>query len=366
VRRGVIETPPALKADPMRWRREFMVTYEGEPASDAGGVTKAWLQEMLRAVCDPAFGLLRGRGSDEAQAWFAPAFAGPLDDARREKVALLAHLLAKAAALRLTTPEVHLAESLLARLAGRDVGYGLDVLDNVDATLATSVRNTVEESEVALLAAGVPFAIPNPADPRGDWIPLDPTQPDAVVTPDNKDRYAALAPERALRLYDPALEAFGRAFYSVFPQPLLRPFRGSEVDTVLAGPRTLDLTDWERHTPALPAQSPGRASHLAGPAQIRTWFFDILREWQTSHPGLAGKLLCQVTHSSRPPPRGFAAFTGDQQFRLVSLDEPLASMSASTCFNTLLVPAFPREGGKEELELELRNFANMRQRFNAE
>ncbi|HET6345948.1 MAG TPA: hypothetical protein VFH51_13520, partial [Myxococcota bacterium] len=365
VQRGGVEVPASLKADPRLWQRQFMVTYAGEPASDAGGVTKAWLQEMLRAVCAPGFGLLQGRGNDAAQAWFAPAFAGPLDDARREKVQLLALLLAKAASLGLTTPEVHLAETFLARLAGRDVRPDLAALDAIDTGLATTVRNIVGLSDEALASAEIPFAIPNPSAPGGDWLPLDPARPDAMVTPENKRDYAARAAERALRAFDPAVEAFGRAFYSVLPQALLRPFQGNEVDTLLAGPRRLDLRDWETHTRVSPPTAPYRAANLASPAQIRDWFFEILTEWQTSHPTLPGQLLCQIIHSSRPPAGGFAALTGQQAFELQSLDEPLAPMTASTCLNTLAIPAFACDGGKAELELELRNFATMKRRFNA-
>ncbi|HET6344226.1 MAG TPA: hypothetical protein VFH51_04795, partial [Myxococcota bacterium] len=334
-----------------RWCDVWHLKYaNGERGSDGGGLTDTWLSEKLGVAATPGKGVLAGRGRDRAKLFFDPSLAGPLDAARRERVVFLGHLLGKALGRGLTVPEVRLCRPLLTRLAGREAAPSLEVLEALDEDLANSLRktaDTIETSDAVLEALELPFGIPDPARP-GSVLRLDPAEPDKLVTPANRHEFVRLATERALALFDPALEIFARAVYAHVPQALLRCFTDAELERLVAGETTVDLSDLQAH---LELQAPFeelRPADVADGPQVRAWFFEILTQWQqgdvpslrgTAAPPeegvrlgttLIGKLLWQITGASAPPLGGFENLSSP--FILFALINPKARTSIHTCF----------------------------------
>jgi hypothetical protein len=372
-------TPVALLEDPRLWRADWSVKYaDGERGSDAGGITDTWLSEKLCAAATPGSGVLAGRGIDGAKLFFDPALAGPLDDAKRQTAERLGHLAGKAVWRGLTVPELRLCQPLLSRLAGRAVAPSLALLGTLNAPLAEAVRNTMRLSEAALQGSEVPFSIPDPAAP-GAELPLDPADPDKLVTVENRGDYGRLASQVLLERFDPAMEAFARGFYSHVPQALLRPFSDAELERLIAGETEVDLLNLREHTDlALPLWETPREG-VVGAEQVMVWFFEILTQWQkgdvpslrqvASPPeeglreggALISKLLWQVTGASAPPIGGFANL--EQRFTIYASTDPHDTPNVHTCFHRLDLPGLPQVGGKEALETILLALAERTAKF---
>jgi hypothetical protein len=354
--------PKALKRDPARWKGPLRVKYPG-PGIDQGGLRWQWLNERLSLAVAPETGLLAGRGTDAAQLFFTPAYTGPLDDARREKVELFGYLIGKAVVEGVSMPAGLLPEPLLARLLGHEVQATLGTLERLDASLADSIRGIAEEAaDDMLVEYPPPFAIPDPAGPAGAVLHLDDADHDATVTPANRPRYAELAVKRALGQYEAAQAAFVSAFHAIVPAELLAWFDLPELSRMISGPGTLDLAAWRAHTDIVPPTAPSRPTHLASPPQIRKWFFEILEAWQKDSPRRLNDLLLVLTGHSQPPGGKFAALA--KRFKINSIDEEMAAFKAATCNFVFMVPGLRQEDGKEELAKELLAFAKMAPRFN--
>jgi hypothetical protein len=363
------EVPHALSKDPTKRYAEWMLRYaNGEKGTDLGGVTDTWLSEKLVVAATPGKGVLGGRGRDRAKLSFDPSLAGPLDEAGCQRVDFFGTLLGKALWRGLAVPEMRLWRPLLTRLAGREVAPSLDVLETLDEDLARSIRNTADTNKLpdaALSSADVPFGIPDPAHP-GEMLPLDPADPDKVVTPSNRGDFVRLAVERGLACFEPAMEIFARAVYAQVPQALLRSFTDAELERLVAGETRVDLADLRYHTRVVTPFFPRRPAAVAPPAMVKLWFFNILEAWQKGDvpslrgvdapvaerrrlgASLIGKLLWQITGASAPPLGGFANLR--DPFTLMALVVQTERPNVHTCFHRLDVPGLPLEGGERRLE----------------
>ncbi|HET6344708.1 MAG TPA: hypothetical protein VFH51_07235 [Myxococcota bacterium] len=323
---------------------------------------------MLAAT--PGKGVLAARGRDGAELSFDPSLAGPLDEAKSQRIDLLGHLLGKAVRRGLTVPEMRLWLPLLTRLAGRQVAPSLEILETLDEDLARAIRNTADPAKLpdaALTEAELQFAIPDPANP-GAVLPLDPTDPDKVVTPANRGDYARLAVQRALACFEPAMAVLARAFHAHVPQDLLRPFTDAELQRLVAGETTVDLGDLRDHTCLQAPFGVRRSPEVADPMQVKVWFFEILAQWQKGNvpslrggagpskegPRLGGRLignlLWQITGASAPPLGGFANLKEPFTLMAMALVDPRARTTFHVCFHRLDIPGLPLNGGKERLE----------------
>ena len=182
---------------------------------------------------------------------------------------------------------------------------------------------------------------------------------DKDVTNENKAEYLRLLPVALLQQYTDGIGPQTAAFRRGMTQQLggnehvLRRFcrlvTPSDFDLLVGGQPEIDVGEWEEHTEVHHAP----AGSAAEGAPVVAWFWALVRELTAAQ---RAQLLQFATGCGRVPVGGFAGLMGYQGrthgFRLdvLPFDARRATVTASTCFNTLRIR---RYASRDELRRRL-------------
>ena len=307
---GIVNQP-----DRAALKKPLRVVFAGEEGIDAGGVKREFFALIFRQLMSPDFGMFREEGR---LAWFNGETLEP--PINFELVGCLCGMAAYNGVLL----DVHFPLVVYKKLRGEPLA--LSDLDDFQPALARSLR--------ALLA--------HAADDVEEVFGLDWT---ATTEAFGERRVVELAPGGAARPVTRAnarayvhaylnwllgaavarpFDAFRRGFLSVAAGPALDLFRAEELSLLIAGGDELDFVALQH---AARYEAPFSAEHRA----VR-WL------WAAVHampPDKQRLFLSFTTGSDRAPIRGL----GD--LRLIvqrAGPDSEALPTASTCFNTLLLP----------------------------
>ncbi|KAG9409812.1 hypothetical protein AC1031_020119 [Aphanomyces cochlioides] len=152
-------------------RQRWRVTFEGEPALDAGGVFREWLTLLVTELFDPAFGLFVSTASSDHCAWINPNSAAMRGPNHLEYYTLAGRLLGKALLEEQLLP-VHLALPLLKHILGVPISFSdLQFLDDELYQNLLWLRKCTDPDEVASLA--LDFSVVRCRQCRLDWANCD-------------------------------------------------------------------------------------------------------------------------------------------------------------------------------------------------
>ncbi|KAH9091248.1 hypothetical protein LEN26_018822 [Aphanomyces euteiches] len=302
-----------------------MITFQGESAVDAGGVTREWYTLLTYSIFDPKEGLFVANKAD--QSFFINANSehdhGPK---HLEKYHAIGRLLGRAIVDEQVLP-FQFSTPLFKMILGYPVS--MDDIRYLDETVYTSLEYVRDTDDVDVLA--LTFSVSLDATTEVDLIP---NGRNIEVTNANKTEYV----ERMVHylLFDsvaPQLQQLVHGLYEVLPQELLMIFDYKELELVLCGFSEIDVADWKRCTNVSMSLE-----------SIVDWFWEIVENEMTSVQ--REKLLQFVTGSSRVPLQGFKGLTShDGQLCPFSLHgvpyEKGAFPKVHSCFNRIDLPIYP-------------------------
>jgi hypothetical protein len=346
---GVDETTGRLVAGSEAARaRPLDVRFEGE-AGGGDGLRREWFGEACCEMLDPSRGLFV---SKDGNCTLQPnphsaTTAGP------DHLSYFA-LLGRIAGLALYHRE-HLDAQWSTAFLKAALGYPItaDDLESVDPELFEKrivyLREALYASRdgIALAELSLTF-VDDSSDAalifateaeRRQLSELKPGGADVAVTGENMAEYLQLfAERRLLGAIRPQVEAF-REGLSVFLGDVLQSTLRqccsvAEIQLMLCGVKDIDVDDWEatcKYSGGLDAES-----------DLVVWFWAAVREMSREE---RSALLHFCTGSVRVPAQGFASLMGysgqQQRFTLARTTDHDAGRlpTASTCFNTLYLPA---------------------------
>ena len=311
-------------------RKEFQILFDGEIASDAGGVLKEWISKLNSELLAHDFGLFRLTSTELVSYRFQPLLKGSLIH-----MAQLYGLLLGKALLEGVPVHSPLSKVLFKSLLRKQIDF--EDLRFVDIQLYKSLKFMLENDITDVIfetfcVNEVSFEFQekqiSELKPRGSGIP---------VTESNKREYVELRARWELeKSAEKATNALLRGFYTVIPEELLRNFLPEELELAICGLSFIDVSDWESNTEYRGGYHPAH--------RVILWFWQVLQDLPQTQ---LVKLLQFVTGTTRLPVEGFSmlkTLRGDPAkftIEAVQYTPQNTYPRAHTCFNRLDLPQYP-------------------------
>lgn len=301
-------------------RSEFHIKFLGENSSDAGGLTKEWLNLIVVEF------LSEKNQFFELTKCENPKYIPVRTTKNSEYYRLFGIVLGKAV-LENIPLNCELCRVLFKHLLGkscsmRDVKY-------IDADLYNSTKYMLENS-----VDGVFFESFSVVNGKGSINLID--GGDSVpVTEENKETYILLRIEyEVYGAFAPAIERIKEGFFSVIPENYLEGLGYKELNYMISGNPFINLHDWMSNTEYSGEFSP---SH-----KVIIWFWECVCRLQQPQQR---RLLQFVTGTSQVPIEGFSnlkTIRGDAaKFKIIPVSfTTFALPRAHTCFNRLDLPVY--------------------------
>ncbi|WFD17959.1 HECT-type E3 ubiquitin transferase [Malassezia caprae] len=343
----------AVRAAPAHaLHRPLQVTFRDEPAQDAGGLRKEWLQLLCEALQRESAWADLGASEPRMQGLLYLRGAPP--DEQLEKLELLGTALGLALFHQITLP-LHFPRALYALLLALSQGHAapcdLTTLAHLKPALAAGLARvrTLEAAELA--EAHLTWQVDTP-DGTSELVPLGSTR---VVRVDDRDAYVARLCEYVLldEVRAP-WAALARGFARIVapaggaPSPLAL-LSAAELELLLCGreERELDLEALRASTEHV--GFPDR--YAAGAPRVYRNLEHFWSVWARLPPDEQHALLGFITGCVRVPALGASALG----LRIQHVDPAAASEArvpwSSTCTSTLFLPVY---GDADLLEAKLR------------
>jgi len=311
--------------------KPLRVHFIGEDGIDAGGVKKEFFQLLVTELLSPDYGMLVYLPESRTYWFHAASLEG-------EDSFMLLGLVLGLAVYNAVLLDFPLSLALYRQLLGQPPE--LRDLEEMEPTLGRSLRQlldweppaddpgaSVEATFCATFTASVPGVAPGgppvevPLVPGGEALP---------VTAANRAAYVdAYVHHVLVGSVAPAFEAFARGFAAVCGGPAVHLFSATELERLVCGSPSLDFGALRKSARYEGGYSPD--SPAVG------WL------WEVVEGGLSGeearRFLKFFTGSDRAPIGGLGALRVTIQRDGAAGAARLPT--AHTCFNTLLLPAYP-------------------------
>ena len=347
----------SLSREEMRkkWRFQFV----GEGGLDAGGLTREWFELVTEQLYDPAFGLWNHPTStQQGSVTIHPNSSMNCPEDHLVYFRVLGRILGRALLDRqLVHRGGHMARFLYKHLLGFPITF--DDLKELDFDYYNNLKKLVDMG-ADIEYACLDFTVTEDQLGAKRQVELVPDGANKEVTVENLGEYLeASLRYRMMDRIQPQLTELLLGFFDVVPEPALTIFDCNELELVLCGLPTIDLSDWENNT-----AYDGLYQHHGPNHPIVRWFWEVITEDFDTE--LQARLLQFVTGTSGVPSRGFSALQGnDGSIRLFTVygTDPSTRYDkgahdypcAHTCFNRLDLPTTykSREELREKLKVSI-------------
>ncbi|EGZ25311.1 hypothetical protein PHYSODRAFT_480872 [Phytophthora sojae] len=323
-------------------RQRLRIEFIDEPGLDAGGLLREWVLLLCEQLFDESYGLFQRTHADQSGYWLNPN-SREIHRDHLHCFQFVGRLLAKCL-LEGQLMTVHLALPLLKHLLGVPISFSdLEFLDAELHRHALWLRDNDGAEALAL-----DFTIQRQkSDGTVVTDELKPGGKDISVTDANKEEYLTLLLKHKMFAgIGEQLDALLQGLYDVLPRTLLAVFDYQELELLLCGVPSIDVTDWESHTDIRYTRAEqGFNKATNNEQQVVQWFWEAVRAFSQEE---RARLLQFVTGTSRVPAEGFRALLShDGRIRrfglqLVPIGAPPTGLypKAHTCFNRLDLPVY--------------------------
>ncbi|ETM56163.1 hypothetical protein L914_00801 [Phytophthora nicotianae] len=306
-------------------RAVVRIDFAAETGVDAGGVHREWFSLVTELVINPCLGVFVCTNHETQTYFFNVNSKQWIGEEHLAFYFAFGRLIGRA----LLEGEVigfHFAPALLKTILGVPITF--HDFESFDPVTYKSLKWTLEHEGADKL--GLDFTATR-KDAVGNLVTvkLVPNGDDISVTDENKHEFA----ERWLQYFllecvSDQLYVFLKGLYQVIPREVFMLFDAEELDYILCGCDSIDVTDWEAHT---------RCSRNLTGTRILRWFWGLVRDM---HSECRRRLLQFATGCSRVPIGGFRYLTShDGQicpFTLKGVHSPY--IRSHSCFNRLDLP----------------------------
>jgi hypothetical protein len=308
----------------------FRIQFIGEPALDAGGVSREWYQLLTEELFNPDHGLFLYSSINQTCMQINPN-SHIANEGDKRYYYLLGRLLGKSLMDGQITP-VHLVQPIYKTLLGWPMT--LRDLECLDDQVYRNLVELQDLEDVSMLY--LDFTVNE--DQLGSTIDVNliPGGADVNVDRDNLGQYLeAQLRYRLMTRINGQLSEMVRGFYEIVPEPFLSVFDFQELELLLHGMPVIDMDDWVQNS-LYTGDFSGKPNH-----QVVLWFWETVREFPDENKA---KLLQFVTGTCGVPSMGFAYLQGnDQNIRRFTIhgDKNLQIFPRShTCFNRIDMPLY--------------------------
>ncbi|XP_049854863.1 E3 ubiquitin-protein ligase SMURF2 isoform X2 [Schistocerca gregaria] len=318
-----------MKMRPKDMRKRLMVKFRGEEGLDYGGVAREWLYLLSHEMLNPQYGLFQYSREDNYTLQINP------DSSINPEHLSYFHFVGRV--IGIAVFHGHYIDGgftmpFYKMLLNKPIT--LDDIEGVDPELHRSLTWMLENSLTGVI--DTTFAVEHNSFGVLKVHELKPGGKDINVTEENKREYVKLYVNyRFMRGIEQQFLALQKGFTELIPNNLLRAFDERELELIIGGLGSIDITDWRNHT---------RLKHCTPETPVVKWFWQIVEEYSEE---MRARLLQFVTGSSRVPLQGFKALQGStgaagpRLFTIHVIDAPLENLpKAHTCFNRIDIPPY--------------------------
>jgi len=338
----------ALSRDDMRkrWRIEFA----GEPGIEAGGLTREWFQLVTEQIFDPDRGLWLSSENNQMSMQINPASHILCPDDYLKFFRVLGRVMGRALFDRQLI-KGHMVRHLYKHLLGWPVTFS--DLEAQDEEYYTSLKKFTTMKDPSVMC--LDFTVTEETLGVRKDIELIPGGEMKDVTSENIGEYLeANLKYRMLNRTKPQITELMLGFFDIIPEAALTVFDPNELELILCGLPTIDMSDWMNNT-----KYSGYYESKGKRHQVVEWFWDVVKN--DFNQEMKARLLQFVTGTSGVPPRGFSVLQGNdgniKKFCVhgVSSDQYVYPR-AHTCFNRIDLPNY---SSKRELKERLSQAVSM-------
>ncbi|XP_041367987.1 probable E3 ubiquitin-protein ligase HECTD2 isoform X2 [Gigantopelta aegis] len=312
-------------------KKKLKVTFSGEPGLDMGGLTKEWFLLLIRRIFQTDYGMFTYNKTSGVY-WFS---SFPCDNYQEFN---LVGVLMGLAVYNSINLDLHFPPSCYKKLLSPAVvpfnnpratvgvaPVSLLDLNMIQPDVAKGLQNLLDYDGSVEDDFGLTFQISQSEFGGLKTIPLKPGGENIPVSNENRKEYVQLYVDWVLnRSVYAQFQAFYHGFHSVCASNALIMLRPEEVEMLVCGSPTLDMSELKKVT-----------SYDGYTAQDHTvkFFWDVVLAWS---PDLQKKLLLFTTGSDRVPVGGMA----EMSFKITRVSGQELLPMAHTCFNQLVLPAY--------------------------
>ncbi len=317
-------------------KKPLKIKFVGEEGIDAGGVKKEFFQLVIRHILDPNYGMFVY--NDARRTFWFNLSSQDMSPEFGLVGTMLGLAIYNSVILDLPFPLV-VYKKLCNKVVGLDDVADLDpqTHKNLKALLAYE-KDDVED------VFCLDFSVSYENYGATTVVQLMPNGSNIPVTQVNKAHYVKLYVEWLLvdSIKD-QFDSFARGFRAV-GGPTLSIFRAEELELLVCGSQSVNIDELESATTYKGGYGPQH--------RVVRWFWELVRSWPVEKQK---KLLTFATGSDRVPIKGLAAVGFVIQ---CNTQDTSRLPTASTCFNTLLLPCYSNKDQlKEKIELAIENGA---------
>lgn len=341
-----VDAVMSLGRDDMRkhWRVEFL----GEPAIDAGGVTREWFQLVSEQLFDPDFGLWLSSVNNQMCLTINPASDISCPDDHLIYFRFLGRIMGRALFDRQLI-KGHMVRHFYKHLLGWPITF--EDLEAQDEEYYNSLKKFTTMEDLSIMC--LDFTITEETMGVRRDVELIPGGNMKEVTAENLPQY--LESNLRYRMLDrvkPQIRELMLGFFDIIPEPALTVFDPNELELSLCGLPTIDMDDWEYNTiysGLYESSSKGKQRH-----KCVQWFWEVVRD--DFDQEMKARLLQFVTGTSGVPTRGFSVLQGNdgniKKFAIHGVSRASYAYPRShTCFNRIDLPNY---SSKKELYEKLK------------
>jgi hypothetical protein len=310
------------------------VSFRGENAVDAGGVTREWFTILSRAMFNPDFCLFKRSAHGNT---YQPDPKSGIETNHINYFHFIGRIIGKAL-LEGMYLDCFFTRAFYKTIVGQSVN--IHDLEDSDVELYNSLV-WVRENDPSCLEATFSYAL----DYFGELQirVLKENGRDIPVTNENKDEFIIRMCKAKLYVeIKSQMESLLKGLYEIIPKKLVSIFDDREIELLISGLPDIDIFDLKRNT-----EYYGYHAN----SNVIKWLWEILESYSTRE---RAEFLQFVTGTSKVPLDGFKSLpgaSGVQKFQIHRVDGDGNRLPAAhTCFNQLDLPEYP---SKEVLQERL-------------
>jgi hypothetical protein len=313
----IADTLPISFRDEKEFRKELKVLFDGEDGIDAGGVRKEYYMLMMKQLLDPGYAMFK-YFEESRMIWFHPD--GLVDEPEYEMIGLLTGI----AIYNDIVVDLPMPSALFKKLKNENVT--LKDLALLQPALANGLQQLLDFDGDVEGVFQFTFEITYSTFGENKTIPLIEGGSDVAVNNSNRQQYVDMYVDYILNTaIDRPFQAFKRGFYKVCAGESLDLFSSTELELLICGDTNLDFHELERGSTYEGFNEDDETTAL---------FWRVLHEFDETDKKCFLKFL---TGSDRCPIGGLSYI---QMVVQKNTDEQDRLISAHTCFNTILLPAY--------------------------
>jgi hypothetical protein len=332
VQRGRVLNDSFGRLGPDDWRSTLHVTFSGEVGVDAGGLTREWLELIVRDLFNENYGLFKLSENMQSS---QPNPSSGINDGHLDYFRFAGRVIARAV-IEGQPVDAHLTAGFLKQLLGRNPGLrDLEELDSKTHGSLVWIRdNDPEGLDMTFSVTCSELGVERTFD-------LIENGSETLVTHLNKHQYIDCMVEHYLkdRMKEQTL-AFCQGFYNLIPINEIRIFTPAELDLTICGVPDINIGELRRHWEFQP---PYWQEH-----PVIQKFFNVLEKWDN---GKRAALLRFWTGTSAVPAAGFKTFREKgRPMTLAPGGDADRLPVAHTCVTQLDLPEY---GDEDEMDSKL-------------